>query len=172
MQFQRTTEVRLVIDTNVRMAAELSMSKEVSAATQLLRLIQRKVYERVRQKPQPVKVFWLRSSELQDELRRQLSKRGFPFGWVISVIQETVAFSENVFVTEEDLMTLKHQAPPEAQDDIHVLACAVKGKATHIVTYDKQHLLTRTVKKFVRRFGIKIVKPAEMLAELKRLGDP
>jgi len=166
------TEVRLVVDTNVRLAAELSPSRETSPAAQLLRLIQRKVYERVRKGPQPVKVFWLRSPQLQDELRRHLTKRGVPPEQVVSILQEVIAFSENIDVTEEDLVKLETQAPSEAQKDIHVLACAIKGKATHIVTYDKKHLLTPKTKQFASHFGIEIVDPKQMLAELRRLGDP
>jgi len=172
MQPFQTIEVRLVVDTNVRLAAELAPSKETSAAFQLLRLIQRKIYNRAHKKPQRVVIVWLRSLELQNELRRQLTKRGFRPSWVLSILQETSTFSELVTVKEEDISDLRKQAPPEAQDDIHVIACAVKGKATHIVTYDDRHLLTPKTKQFVRRFGIRIVKPTEMLTELRRLEDP
>jgi superfamily II DNA/RNA helicase len=83
-----TIEVRLVIDTNVRLAAELASSKETSAAAQLLRLIQRKVYERASgkagEKRQLVVVVWLRSLEMQNELREQLAKRGFRSSWVLT----------------------------------------------------------------------------------------
>jgi predicted nucleic acid-binding protein len=139
-----TVEVRLVVDTNVRLAAELTASKETSPAARLLRLIQRKVYDRVLGKQLPVTVVWLRSRELQDELREQLTKRGFPLNWILSIVQETIAFSERVDVTEEDIDALRTQAPPEAHDDLHVIACAIKGKATHIVTYDDRNLLTPT----------------------------
>jgi len=167
-----TIEVRLVIDTNVRLAAELASSKETSAAAQLLRLIQRKVYERASGKRQRVVVVWLRSLEMQNELREQLTKRGFRSSWVLSILQETAMFSELVTVKERDILNLRKQAPLEAHDDIHVIACAIKGKATHIVTYDKRHLLTPEAKRFMRRYGIKVVTPAEMLDELRRLGDP
>jgi predicted nucleic acid-binding protein len=167
-----TIEVRLVIDTNVRLAAELASSKETSAAAQLLRLIQRKVYERASEKRQRVVVVWLRSLEMQNELREQLAKRGFRSSWVLSILQETAMFSELVTVEERDISNLRKQAPLEAHDDLHVIACAIKGKATHIVTYDKRHLLTPEAKRFMRRYGIKVVTPAEMLAELRRLGDP
>jgi hypothetical protein len=172
MQRFQTIKVRLVMDTNVRLAAELAPSKEASPAAQLLRLIQRKVYDRVSKKLQRVVVVWLRSLELQDELREQLTKRGFHPNWILGIMQETGAFSELVMVEEEDISALRKQAPPEAMDDIHIIACAVKGKATHIVTYDERHLLTPKTKRFVRRFGIKVVKPEEMLTELRRLGDP
>jgi predicted nucleic acid-binding protein len=167
-----TIEVRLVIETNVRLAAELASSKETSAAAQLLRLIQRKVYERASGKRQRVVVVWLRSLEMQNELREQLTKRGFRSSWVLSILQETAMFSELVTVKERDILNLRKQAPLEAHDDIHVIACAIKGKATHIVTYDKRHLLTPEAKRFMRRYGIKVVTPAEMLDELRRLGDP
>jgi len=167
-----TIEVRLVIDTNVRLAAELASSKETSAAAQLLRLIQRKVYERASGKRQRVVVVWLRSLEMQNELREQLAKRGFRSSWVLSILQETAMFSELVTVEERDISNLRKQAPLEAHDDLHVIACAIKGKATHIVTYDKRHLLTPEAKRFMRRYGIKVVTPAEMLDELRRLGDP
>jgi predicted nucleic acid-binding protein len=171
-----TIEVRLVVDTNVRVAAELASSKETSAAAQLLRLIQRKVYERASgkagEKRQRVVVVWLRSLEMQNELREQLAKRGFRSSWVLSILQETAMFSELVTVEERDISNLRKQAPLEAHDDLHVIACAIKGKATHIVTYDKRHLLTPEAKRFMRRYGIKVVTPAEMLAELRRLGDP
>jgi predicted nucleic acid-binding protein len=167
-----TIEVRLVIDTNVRLAAELASSKETSAAAQLSRLIQRKVYERASEKRQRVVVVWLRSLEMQNELREQLAKRSFRSSWVLSILQETAMFSELVTVEERDISNLRKQAPLEAHDDIHVIACAIKGKATHIVTYDKRHLLTPEAKRFMRRYGIKVVTPAEMLDELRRLGDP
>jgi predicted nucleic acid-binding protein len=167
-----TIEVRLVVDTNVRVAAELASSKETSAAAQLLRLIQRKVYERASGKRQRVVVVWLRSLEMQNELREQLAKRGFRSSWVLSILQETAMFSELVTVEERDISNLRKQAPLEAYDDLHVIACAIKGKATHIVTYDKRHLLTPEAKRFMRRYGIKVVTPAEMLDELRRLGDP
>jgi len=141
------------MDINVRLAAELAPSKEASSAAQLLRLIQRKVYDRVRKKLQRVVIVWLRSLELQDELREQLTKRGFHPNWILGIMQETGAFSELVMVEEEeDILALRKQAPPEAMDDIHVIACAVKGKATHIVTYDERHLLKPKTKRFVRRF--------------------
>jgi predicted nucleic acid-binding protein len=109
---------------------------------------------------------------LQNELRDVLRRLGIPAEEIAAIVYEASFFSKFVDVTEEDTDALRVQAPPVAHDDLHVIACAIKGKATHIVTYDKRHLLTPEAKRFMRRYGIKVVTPAEMLDELRRLGDP
>jgi len=158
-----TIEVRLVVDTNVRVAAELAFPKGRSPAAQLLHIAGRQ---------QRVTIVLLRSTELQNELRDLLRRLGTPVGEIAVIVYEASFFSKFVDVTEEDIDALRAQAPPVAHDDLHVTACAIKGKATHLVTYDDRNLLTTETKRFLRRFGIKVVKPEKMLAELRRLGDP
>jgi predicted nucleic acid-binding protein len=167
-----TIEVRLVVDTNVRMAAELAFPKGRSPAAQLLQLLHKKFYNQLAGRQQRVTIVLLRSTGLQNELRDVLRRLGIPTEEIAVIVYEASFFSKFVDVTEEDIDALRVQAPLEAHDDIHVIACAIKGKATHIVTYDKRHLLTPEAKRFMRRYGIKVVTPAEMLDELRRLGDP
>ena len=167
-----TIEVRLVVDTNVRVAVELAFPKDRSPAAQLLQLLHKKFYNQLAGRQQRVTIVLLRSTELQNELRDVLRRLGTPAGEIAVIVYEASFFSKFVDVTEEDIDALRVQAPPVAHDDLHVIACAIKGKATHLVTYDDRNLLTTETKRFLRRFGIKVVKPEKMLTELRRLGDP
>lgn len=162
-------EARIVVNTSVQVSAWLTYRGSQSPSAQLLNLLKRKFF---RERSQRMKVVRLVSLSLLAELREVLIKCGFPTDEIAWFLYEVRFFSEPVEVTEDDLEGIELQAPPEAQHDIHVLACAIKGKATHIVTYDEEHMLTPKTKQFAKQFGIEIIKPSEMLAELKRLGDP
>lgn len=161
--------MRIVINTSVQVSAWLTFRESQSPSAQLLNLLKRKFF---RKQSQRMRVIRLVSLSLLAELREVLIECGFPTDDIAWFLYEVRFFSEPVGVTEDDLEEIEIQAPPEAQHDIHVLACAIKGKATHIVTYDEEHMLTLKTKQFAGRFGIEIVKPSDMLAELKRLGDP
>lgn len=114
----------------------------------------------------------LTASQLADELGLKLQEFGMQQSFIVQILQEITYLSEFVEVKTGDLEDLAQEAPSEAHDDPHVLACAIKGKATHIVTYDRKHLLTQAIKAFAQRHSIAIITPQEMLEALKSMAEP
>jgi DNA-directed RNA polymerase specialized sigma24 family protein len=87
-----TIEVRLVVDTNVRMAAELAFPKGRSPAAQLLQLLHKKFYNQLAGRQQRVTIVLLRSTGLQNELRDVLRRLGIPAEEIAVIVYEASFF--------------------------------------------------------------------------------
>jgi hypothetical protein len=87
-----TIEVRLVVDTNVRVAAELAFPKGRSPAAQLLQLLHKKFYNQLAGRQQPVTIVLLRSTELQNELRDVLRRLRIPAEEIAVIVYEASFF--------------------------------------------------------------------------------
>jgi predicted nucleic acid-binding protein len=70
--------------------------------------------------------------EIRDEVVEKLLDRGLDAGRVAELIAELVHIAEQIELELADIVSLIAADP----DDDVVVACAVKGKATHLVTYD------------------------------------
>jgi len=133
------------LNTNVRVAAELS--KNPNSPTIELR-------ERWREG----EFVLLFSLTLLKELEDKLLEKGVPSENVQLVVTETQAHGELVEVLPSDVAHVIRADP----DDDHVIACAVVGKATYIVTYDPHFEQLGGEHR-----GVKIVKPLEFLEVLR-----
>lgn len=98
------------------------------------------------------------SLTLLKELEDKLLEKGVPSENVQLVVTETQAHGELVEVLPSDVAHVIRADP----DDDHVIACAVVGKATYIVTYDPHFEQLGGEHR-----GVKIVKPLEFLEVLR-----
>ena len=94
--------------------------------------------------------------ELEDKL---FFKREMSMANVARTLTEISVFCEMVAITNE-----LHVITADSKDD-KVIECALAGKATHIVTGDRRHLLPLREYK-----GIIILNPADFLAQFKEEG--
>ena len=86
-------------------------------------------------------------------------KREMSMANVARTLTEISVFCEMVAITNE-----LHVITADSKDD-KVIECALAGKATHIVTGDRRHLLPLREYK-----GIIILNPADFLAQFKEEG--
>lgn len=117
------TDLRAVLDTNVVVAAHLSKSAR-SPTRELLR--------RWRQGEFVV----LYSDDVLVELREKLADKGVDAQSADEYIIDLLFLGERVEVTDQDFKPVVAADP----DDDLILACAVRGRADYLVTYDP-HLL-------------------------------
>lgn len=99
--------------------------------------------------------------EILDEFAEKLEARlEFPEVAVAETLVELVSLMHMVRISG----TLKEVAADP--DDDKILECALVGRATHIVTGDRRHLLPLATYQ-----GIRIVTPADFLAEMAARAD-
>jgi Predicted nucleic acid-binding protein, contains PIN domain len=74
------------------------------------------------------------------------------------LISDFFLYGEEVNLVQEEISRI---VPADPEDDF-IIACAVKGKATHVVTYDPH------IKELGESYqGIKILEPIVLLQELR-----
>lgn len=106
------------------------------------------------------------SDDVTTEVRRnfsvdypnRLARVGFFF--------EQAAFEVAADPTTEEIQAV---ASYTALKDAPIVAAAIKAKCTHLVTYDRKHLIDPP--EVARNSGLKITIPAELLAELGLGGE-
>ena len=118
------TDLRAVLDTNVVIAAHLSKNPR-SPTRELIR--------RWRQG----EFIQLYSAETLVELREKLVAKDVEAQSASEYVADLLLAGERVEVTKDDVKPVVAADP----DDDLILACAVKGRADYLVTYDP-HLLT------------------------------
>lgn len=146
MAIKAWKKVRAVLDTNVFVAAYLSKNPK-SPTIELV--------DRWRKG----EFILLHCVDLQREVARKLLERGVSPPLIQLLISDFFVYGEEVNLLPEEIPRV---VPADPEDDF-IIACAVKGKATHIVTYDP-HI--KELGESYRR--IKIVEPVVLLKEMRR----
>jgi len=80
---------------------------------------------------------------------------------IVELFFEKSAFSETPPITKDDILKV---AEYTALKDAPIVAAAIKGECTHLVTYDRKHLLDPA--EVAQKSGLKILTPTEMLEAL------
>ncbi|MFQ5771364.1 MAG: putative toxin-antitoxin system toxin component, PIN family [bacterium] len=138
---------RVVLDTNVFIAAFLSRN---------LKSPNRELIQR-----------WLKgdfilltSSRLTIEIIEKLKKKKIQPLQILRVVTNLAFLAENIELDSKDIKRIVQKDP----DDDMIIACAVKGAAQYIITYDPHILeLGTTIQ------GIKITEPLPFLFDLRKV---
>lgn len=116
---RRQEVIRAVFDTNVYVARMLSKNPKSPVV---------ELFERL--KNGEFRLIWCQA--IQDEVIEKLLDRGLTAERVAELIAELTSVAEQVDLELTDVVPL---VVADTDDDV-VVACAVKGRATHLVTYD------------------------------------
>ncbi len=139
-------KVRAVLDTNVFIAAYLSKNPK-SPTVELL--------DRWRKR----EFILLHCLDLQKEVTRKLLEKGISPPLIQLLISDFFLYGEEENLIPEEISRI---VPADPEDDF-IIACAIKGKATHVVTYDPH------IKELgVNYRGIKIIEPIALLKEIRK----
>jgi putative PIN family toxin of toxin-antitoxin system len=111
--------IRAVFDTNVYVAAVLSRNPR-SPTLELFERLKRDEFT------------LLYCAEIHSEVIEKLLDKGIDSTKITEFIAGVTAVAERVDIGESDTIPL---IPADPEDDV-IVACAVKGGATHLVTYD------------------------------------
>lgn len=111
--------VRAVIDTNVVIAALKSRNPR-SPTRELLDRWENDEFE------------WLYSEDLRVEYAEKLVEKQVDPLNIVDFLSRLILKGHPVLLTRDDLIS---RVPADPDDDI-VIACAIVGRATHLVTYD------------------------------------
>ena len=114
-----TKKLRAVFDSNIYVAAYLSKNPE-SPTAELLRRWRKDEF------------VILYSEELLQEIIRKFTEKGIDVSYTIALIADLKLLGECVEIVPQEI---KRVIINDSDDDI-IVACATRGKATHIVTYD------------------------------------
>ena len=114
-----TKKLKAVFDINVYVAAYLSKNPS-SPTVELLK----------RWRDNEFTILY--SDKILREIIRKFIEKGVDAQYIIALISDLQILGEYVNVTSGDI---KSVIPEDPDDDIFV-ACALKGNATHLVTYD------------------------------------
>lgn len=114
-----TKKLRAVFDSNIYVAAYLSKNPE-SPTAELLRRWRRGEF------------VILYSEELLQETIRKFDEKGIDVRYTIALIADLKLLGECVEIAPQEIRRVIINDP----DDNIIVACAAKGEATHIVTYD------------------------------------
>ena len=117
-----TNRLRAVLNTNVVIAAHLSRNPHSPTKELLDRWLAGEFVQ-------------LYSDDTLAELREKFTEREIDPDSADEYLADLVQLGEHVVVTPEDVMSV---IPADPDDDL-IIACAVVGKATHIVTYDPHY---------------------------------
>jgi len=112
-------KLRAVFDSNIYVAAYLSKNPE-SPTAELLRRWRKDEF------------VILYSEELLQEIIRKFDEKGIDVRYTIALIADLKLLGKCVEIAPQEI---KRTIINDPDDDI-IVACATKGKATHIVTYD------------------------------------
>jgi putative PIN family toxin of toxin-antitoxin system len=139
-------KARAVLDTNVFIAAYLSKNPK-SPTVELL--------DRWRKG----EFILLHCLDLQKEVTRKLLEKGISPPLIQLFISDFFLYGEEVNLNPEEI---SRTVPADPEDDF-IIACAIKGKATHIVTYDPH------IKELGESYrGVKIIEPIALLKEIRK----
>jgi uncharacterized protein len=142
----RSKRVRVVLDTNVFIAAYLSKNPK-SPTVELL------------ERWKKGECILLHCKDLQREVTRKLLEKKISSPLIQLLISDFFIYGEEVNLAPEGISRIV----PADPDDDFIIACAIKGKATHIVTYDPH------IKELGENYrGIKIVEPITLLKEMRK----
>jgi putative PIN family toxin of toxin-antitoxin system len=133
---------RVVVDANVIIASRRSSSED-SPDTEALRH-----WEEGR-------FIWLISKDVLREYARKLMEVGVADADVESFLARLIVAAESV-----QIAVFHERNYPEDNDDIAFLLCAINGRATHLVTYDR-HLTA-----LEGHYDFRICGPRDLIADL------
>jgi uncharacterized protein len=139
-------EARVVLDTNVFIAAHLSKNPK-SPTVELLDRWKKGEF------------ILLHCEDLQKEVTRKLLEKGTSPPLIQLLISDFFLYGEEVNLIPEEISRI---VLADSEDDF-IIAYAIKGKATHIVTYDPH------IKELGESYrGIKIIEPIALLKEMRK----
>ncbi|HSE83607.1 MAG TPA: PIN domain-containing protein [Thermodesulfobacteriota bacterium] len=142
----KAKRIKAVLNTNVFVAAYLSKNPK-SPTIELL--------DRWRKGEFAV----LYCEDLEREIIRKLLEKGISPSLIQLLISDFFIYGKEVNLSSKDVYRI---VPADPEDDF-IVACALKGKATHIVTYDPH------IKELGESYrGIKILEPIPLLKELRK----
>ncbi|MCS6911428.1 MAG: putative toxin-antitoxin system toxin component, PIN family [Anaerolineales bacterium] len=139
-----TDRWRAVFDTNVYVAFALSRNPN-SPTRELIRRLENREY------------ILLACEAIADEVVEKLLERNAPAESLIQLLTALEELAEWVATPPETIVPLL----PDPDDDV-LLACAVQGRATHLVTYDPHFDLPGG-----QYAGVRILKPLDFLRLLR-----
>lgn len=102
------------------------------------------------------------SPHVSDEVRRNLTRKYPQRLSHFEVILTNANFEEVGKPSREEVL---EAADYTALKDAPIVAAAIKAECTHLVTYDRKHLLDRP--EVAQRSGLKIVTPTEVIDQLR-----
>ena len=93
-------------------------------------------------------------------------RRNFALDYPDRLAMVDFFFDQSAFETAADPTTEEVKAAAEytALKDAPIVAAAIKDQCTHLITYDRRHLLDRP--EVAQRSRLRIVSPADMIDEL------
>jgi len=138
---KKNPEVKVVLDTNIYISAILFGGKP----------------EKIRKLSKEGKIELLVSEAIIAEVAEILRKKFDWESWQISQIINEIRETATLVIPHQTIFVIKKD-----EDDNRILECAVEGKAHHIISGDKRHLLP--LKEYQ---GIKILSPVEFLRKRK-----
>lgn len=101
------------------------------------------------------------SPHVTEEVRRNLISKYPERLSGFELILENAGFEEIAKPSREEVLAA---AAYTALKDAPIVAAAINARCTHLVTYDRKHLLDRP--EVASQSGLKVVTPADVLAEL------
>ena len=137
---KKNPEVKVVLDTNIYISAILFGGKP----------------EKIRKLSQEGKIELLVSEAIIAEVAEVLRKKFDWESWQISQIIDEIRETAILVIPNQTIFVIKKD-----ENDNRILECAVEGKAHHIISGDKGHLLP--LREYQR---INILSPAEFLEEM------
>ncbi len=142
--------LRAVFDTNIIIAALLSRNPH-SPLVELLHRWRDEEFE------------LLYCDDLLSEYREKLVTKGVQLDRRLRFLDDLTSLGNHIPLTPDDLIP---RVPDDPDDDV-VIACAVAGGATHLVTYDEHlHALSEKVK------GVRILDGLHFLYALRGDAPP
>ncbi|MFH1562782.1 MAG: putative toxin-antitoxin system toxin component, PIN family [Nitrospirota bacterium] len=118
-QLLETKRLRVVLDTSIYVSAYLTKNPQ-SPTAELLRRWRKDEF------------VVLYSKELLHEITRKFVEKGIDIRYVIALIADLRLLGECIEIATQKI---KRVIVDDSDDDV-IVACAIEGKATHIVTYD------------------------------------
>ena len=115
----KSTRLRVVFDTNVVIAALLSRNPH-SPLVELLHRWRDEEFE------------LLYCDDLRSEYREKLIAKGIRLDQRLRFLDDLTSLGTLILLTPDDVI---RRIPDDPDDDV-VIACAIAGGATHLVTYD------------------------------------
>ncbi|MFQ6092646.1 MAG: putative toxin-antitoxin system toxin component, PIN family [bacterium] len=127
--------LRAVFDANIYIAAALTKNPQ-SPTRELIKMLKKRKFQLV----------WCR--QIREEVAEKLVEKSLSTARIAEFINAVDRWAQSIDIDSTDIIPVVIADP----DDDVVVACAVKGNATHLVTYDPHfNLLGRTYR------GIKII---------------
>lgn len=112
------------------------------------------------------KVVLVLSSHVTGEVQRNLSRKHPERLSTFDQLLETANFEEVVKPTREEVL---EAARYTALKDAPIVAAAIKAKCSHLVTYDRKHLIDPP--QVAQQSGLHILIPTDLIQQLKSEQD-